>query len=112
MIAVFCSVGGVQPQSETVWRQADRYQVPRIAFVNKMDRTGADFFKVYKQICDRLEAPAMPIQIPIGSEVDFGGIVDLVRMKAYIYSNDLARILKRPRSPRNWPTPSLNTEKN
>ncbi|MGD1900916.1 MAG: elongation factor G [Geitlerinemataceae cyanobacterium] len=89
VIAVFCSVGGVQPQSETVWRQADRYQVPRIAFVNKMDRTGADFFKVYKQICDRLEAPAMPIQIPIGSEVDFGGIVDLVRMKAYIYSNDL-----------------------
>jgi len=89
MVAVFCSVGGVQPQSETVWRQADRYRVPRIAFVNKMDRTGADFFKVYGQICDRLGAPALPIQIPIGAEADFNGIVDLVRMKAYIYNNDL-----------------------
>ena len=89
VIAVFCSVGGVQPQSETVWRQADRYQVPRIAFVNKMDRTGANFFKVYEQIKDRLRANAVPIQIPIGSENDFRGIVDLVRMRAKIYKDDL-----------------------
>jgi len=89
VIAVFCSVGGVQPQSETVWRQADRYRVPRIAFVNKMDRTGANFFKVYDQLCDRLRANAVPIQIPIGSESDFHGIVDLVQMRARIYTNDL-----------------------
>ena len=89
VIAVFCSVGGVQPQSETVWRQAERYQVPRIVFVNKMDRTGADFFRVYQQIRDRLRANAVPIQIPIGSEDNFHGIVDLVKMKAFIYNNDL-----------------------
>jgi elongation factor G len=89
VIAVFCSVGGVQPQSETVWRQADRYKVPRIAFINKMDRTGANFFKVYNQIRDRLRANAVPVQIPIGSENDLRGIVDLVRMRARIYSNDL-----------------------
>jgi elongation factor G len=89
VIAVFCSVGGVQPQSETVWRQADRYKVPRIAFINKMDRTGANFFKVFNQIRDRMRANAVPIQIPIGSESDFRGIVDLVRMRARIYTNDL-----------------------
>ena len=89
VIAVFCSVGGVQPQSETVWRQADRYKVPRIAFINKMDRTGANFFKVYGQMRDRLRANAVPIQIPIGSESELKGIVDLVKMKAYIYTNDL-----------------------
>ncbi|MGB7443915.1 MAG: elongation factor G [Coleofasciculaceae cyanobacterium] len=89
VIAVFCSVGGVQPQSETVWRQADRYRVPRIAFVNKMDRTGANFFKVYDQLKDRLRSNAVPIQIPIGSESNFQGIVDLVRMRAKVYSNDL-----------------------
>lgn len=88
VIAVFCSVGGVQPQSETVWRQADRYSVPRIVFVNKMDRTGANFFKVYGQIRDRLRANAVPIQIPIGSEDNFQGLVDLVEMKAYLYTND------------------------
>ena len=88
VIAVFCSVGGVQPQSETVWRQADRYAVPRIVFVNKMDRTGANYFKVYNQVRDRLRANAAPIQIPIGSEADFRGIVDLVKMKAFIYTND------------------------
>ncbi|MBD2393187.1 elongation factor G [Cyanobacterium aponinum UTEX 3222] len=91
VIAVFCSVGGVQPQSETVWRQADRYHVPRIAFVNKMDRTGANFFKVYQQVKDRLRAPAIPVQIPIGSEDDFRGIVDLVAQKAYIYKDDLGQ---------------------
>jgi elongation factor G len=89
VIAVFCSVGGVQPQSETVWRQADRYKVPRIAFINKMDRTGANFFKVYDQIRDRMRCNAVPIQIPIGSENDLRGIVDLVRMRAKIYANDL-----------------------
>ncbi len=89
VIAVFCSVGGVQPQSETVWRQADRYNVPRLVFVNKMDRTGANFYKVYNQIRDRLRANAVPIQIPIGAEDNLKGIVDLVRMRAYIYTNDL-----------------------
>jgi elongation factor G len=88
VIAVFCSVGGVQPQSETVWRQADRYKVPRIVFVNKMDRMGANFYKVYAQIRDRMRANAVPIQIPIGSEENFRGIVDIVQMKAYIYNND------------------------
>jgi elongation factor G len=88
VIAVFCSVGGVQPQSETVWRQADRYKVPRIVFINKMDRTGADFYKVYGQICDRMRSNAVPIQIPIGQESDLRGIVDLVTMRALIYNND------------------------
>ncbi|QOV24257.1 elongation factor G [Anabaenopsis elenkinii] len=88
VIAVFCSVGGVQPQSETVWRQADRYKVPRIAFVNKMDRTGANFYRVHEQMRDRLRANAIAIQLPIGSENEFKGIVDLVRQCAYIYNND------------------------
>ncbi|MDB9374498.1 elongation factor G [Nodularia sphaerocarpa] len=88
VIAVFCSVGGVQPQSETVWRQADRYKVPRIAFINKMDRTGANFYRVHDQMCDRLRANAIAIQLPIGSETEFSGIVDLVRNRAYIYNND------------------------
>lgn len=89
VIAVFCSVGGVQPQSETVWRQANRYQVPRIIFVNKMDRTGANFFKVYEQIRDRLKSNAIPIQLPIGAENEFVGIIDLVRMRSNIYTNNL-----------------------
>ncbi len=89
VVAVFCSVGGVQPQSETVWRQADRYKVPRIAFVNKMDRTGANFFKVYEQVKDRLRAKAVPLQIPIGAEDKFEGVIDLVEMKAHIYTNDI-----------------------
>ncbi len=89
VVAVFCSVGGVQPQSETVWRQADRYRVPRIAFVNKMDRTGANFFRVYEQVKDRLRAKAVPLQIPIGAEDHFRGVIDLVRMKAHLYTNDL-----------------------
>jgi len=91
VIAVFCSVGGVQPQSETVWRQANRYQVPRIAFVNKMDRTGANFFKVYEQIRDRLNANAVPIQIPVGAEDNFQGVVDLINMRARIYHDDLGQ---------------------
>ena len=81
-VAVFCAVGGVEPQSETVWRQADTYHVPRLAFINKMDRTGADFFRVVEQISDRLGANALPLQVPIGAEDSFSGIVDLIRMKA------------------------------
>jgi len=85
--AVFCAVGGVEPQSETVWRQADKYHVPRLVFVNKMDRSGADFLRVIDQIKTRLGANAVPIQLPIGSEESFSGIVDLVKMKA-IYWNE------------------------
>jgi len=88
--AVFCAVGGVQPQSETVWRQADKYRVPRMAFVNKMDRSGADFLRVYEQIRTRLKANPVPIQLPIGAEENFAGVVDLVRMQA-IYWNDGAQ---------------------
>lgn len=88
-IAVFCSVGGVEPQSETVWRQADKYGVPRIAYINKMDRMGANFFRGVSMIVDRLGAKPVPIQLPIGSEDAFEGIVDLVRMKAIIYTDDL-----------------------
>jgi len=87
-VAVFCSVGGVQPQSETVWRQANKYSVPRIVFVNKMDRTGADFFEVERQIKERLKANPVPIQIPIGAEENFQGVVDLVKMKAVIWDDD------------------------
>ncbi|WP_045213697.1 elongation factor G [Desulfonatronovibrio magnus] len=85
-VAVFCAVGGVEPQSETVWRQADRYHVPRIAFVNKMDRTGADFFRVVDMIKDRLKAKPVPLQIPIGAEENFRGVVDLVLGKAMIFN--------------------------
>ncbi len=85
MIAVFCAVGGVEPQSETVWNQADRYRVPRVAFVNKMDRTGADFEDVVKQMNQYLDANAVPFQIPMGSEEDFTGLIDLIEMKAYIF---------------------------
>ncbi len=88
VITVLCSVGGVQPQTETVWRQADRYHVPRIIFVNKMDRTGANFYKVYEQVRDRLRTNAIPVQLPIGSESEFSGIIDLVKMRAFIYNND------------------------
>ncbi|MBP7251106.1 elongation factor G [Aliarcobacter cryaerophilus] len=87
-VAVFCSVGGVQPQSETVWRQANKYGVPRIIYVNKMDRTGANFFNVMNQVRDRLKANPVPLQIPIGAEDQFRGMVDLVKMKAYTYTLD------------------------
>jgi len=82
---VYCAVGGVQPQSETVWRQANKYGVPRLAFVNKMDRTGANFFKVYEQMRSRLKANPIPIQVPIGTEEHFRGVVDLVKMKAVLW---------------------------
>ncbi len=87
-VAVFCSVGGVEPQSETVWRQADKYGVPRIAFINKMDRVGADFFRGVQMIKDRLKANPIPIQIPVGKEENFKGIVDLVTMKAVIWDEE------------------------
>ncbi|WP_207005566.1 elongation factor G [Trinickia mobilis] len=82
---VYCAVGGVQPQSETVWRQANKYKVPRLAFVNKMDRTGANFFKVYDQLKTRLKANPVPVVVPIGSEENFKGVVDLLKMKAIIW---------------------------
>ncbi len=82
---VYCAVGGVQPQSETVWRQANKYGVPRLAFVNKMDRTGANFFRVYEQMKSRLKANPVPIQVPIGAEENFVGVIDLVKMKAVVW---------------------------
>lgn len=94
VVAVFCAVGGVQSQSETVWRQANRYEVPRMVFVNKMDRTGADFYRVVDQIKTRLGANAVPIQLPIGSEDKFTGLIDLMTMKAEIYTNDLGTDIK------------------
>ncbi len=87
-VGVFCAVGGVEPQSETVWRQADRYHVPRIAFVNKMDRTGAEFFRVVDEITLRLGHNAVPLNIPVGNESDFIGVIDLVAMKAIIWKNE------------------------
>jgi len=89
VVSVFCAVGGVQSQSETVWRQANRYEVPRMVFVNKMDRTGANFYRVLEQLRKRLGANAHPIQLPIGAEDQFKGIIDLIEMKAHIYTNDL-----------------------
>ncbi|MCL6518614.1 MAG: elongation factor G [Armatimonadetes bacterium] len=89
VIAIFCAVGGVQPQSETVWRQANKYRVPRIAFVNKMDRLGADFYRVVARIRERLGANAIPIQLPVGAESAFEGIVDLLQMRAIHYLDEL-----------------------
>ncbi len=87
-VATFCAVGGVQPQSETVWRQADKYKVPRIAYVNKMDRSGANFYEVQRQMCDLLGAKACPIQIPVGEEETFKGVVDLITMKAIVWNDE------------------------
>ena len=92
-VTVFCAKGGVEPQSETVWRQADKYNVPRIAYVNKMDIMGADYFRCIQMIRDRLKANAVPIQLPIGKEDHFIGIIDLVRMKAEIYEDDLGKVI-------------------
>ena len=94
VVAVFCAVGGVQSQSETVWRQANRYEVPRMVFVNKMDRTGANFYRVVDQIRNRLGGNAHPIRLPIGAEDQFKGLIDLFEMKAYIYTNDLGTDIK------------------
>ena len=90
-VTVFCAKGGVEPQSETVWRQADKYHVPRMAYVNKMDIMGADFFRVVDMMHERLKCNAVPIQLPIGAEDLFKGIIDLVEMKAYIYNDNLGK---------------------
>ncbi|MDI6606244.1 MAG: elongation factor G [Candidatus Omnitrophota bacterium] len=90
-VVIFCAVGGVEPQSETVWRQADRYEVPRIAFVNKMDRVGSDFFQVIEQIHKRLGANAAAIQLPFGKEADFKGLIDLIDRKLRLYKDDLGK---------------------
>ena len=92
-VAVFCAKGGVEPQSETVWRQATKYHVPRLAYVNKMDIVGADFYRVVSMMKERLQANAVPIQLPIGSEADFKGQVDLLKMKAEIYTDDLGNTI-------------------
>ena len=88
-VTVFCAKGGVEPQSETVWRQADKYQVPRMAYVNKMDIMGADFYRVVDMMKNRLKCNAVPIQLPIGSEADYKGLVDLIELQAYIYDDDI-----------------------
>ena len=93
-VAVFCAQGGVEPQSETVWRQATKYGVPRLAYVNKMDIMGANFFRVVRMMKERLKTTAVPIQLPIGSEADFNGIIDLVKMKAEIYVDDLGNTIQ------------------
>ena len=90
-VTVFDGVGGVEPQSETVWHQADKYNVPRICFINKLDRTGADFFKDLDSIDERLTKKALPIQLPIGTEGDFNGIIDLLKMKAYMYKDEMGK---------------------
>ncbi|MCL1975238.1 MAG: elongation factor G [Firmicutes bacterium] len=90
-VAVFCSVGGVEPQSETVWRQADHYGVPRIAYINKMDRIGADFFRGMEMMRDRLGANPVAVQLPIGAEEDFKGVIDLVRMQAFVYKDEAGK---------------------
>src|SRR6202140_1676600 len=87
-VGVFCAVGGVEPQSETVWRQADKYGVPRIAFINKMDRIGANFIAVVNQIRQKLGKNAVPLQLPIGAEVQFKGVIDLVQMKALVFNDE------------------------
>ncbi len=94
VVSVFCAVGGVQSQSETVWRQANRYEVPRMVFVNKMDRTGANFYRVVDQVRNRLGGNAHPIQLPIGAEDQMKGIIDLMEMKAHMYTNDLGTDIK------------------
>ena len=98
-VAVFDAVAGVEPQSETVWRQADRYDVPRIAFINKMDRVGADFFAAWRSIRERLGANAVPIQLPIGSEADFEGVVDLINNVAITYTDDLGTTMETEQIP-------------
>ncbi len=99
VVAVFCAVGGVQPQSETVWRQANRYGVPRIVFINKMDRVGADFFRVVDQMKERLGANVVPLQLPIGAEDKFGGVIDLIEMKAIRYYDDEGKDIREEEIP-------------
>jgi len=100
-VALFCAKGGVEPQSETVWRQADKYRVPRIAYINKMDIRGADFFNCIKMMKDKLKANAVPIQLPIGKEENYQGIIDLVEMKAYYFRDDLGKVIDEEDIPEN-----------
>ncbi len=100
-VAVFCAKGGVEPQSETVWHQATKYHVPRMAYVNKMDIMGADFFRVVDMMKERLHANAVPLQLPIGAEADFVGMVDLLKMKAEIYEDDLGKVMDESEIPEN-----------
>ena len=93
-VTVFCAKGGVEPQSETVWRQADEYHVPRMAYVNKMDIMGADFYNVVQMMHDRLKCNAVPIQLPIGAEADFKGIIDLIEMNADVYYDDMGKDMR------------------
>ena len=104
-IALFDSVAGVEPQSETVWRQADKYHVPRIAYINKMDRIGADFEQGVQTMIDRLGAHPVPIQLPIGAEGDFLGVIDLVTMKAIVYKDDLGKEQEEIEIPPSSPKP-------
>ena len=99
-IGIFCAVGGVEPQSETVWHQADKYGIPRIAFVNKMDRAGADYYNVLKMVEDRLKAKPVPVSLPIGSGEMFTGIIDLIRFQSVIFDSNA---LGRERDSRNIP---------
>jgi elongation factor G len=112
MVFVFCAVGGVQPQSETVSRQANRYGVPRMAFVNKMDRVGANFYRVAEQIRTKLNSNPVLIQLPIGAEDQFKGIVDLIDMKAYIFQNDIGTDVLETDIPEEFKEMLMNTEKN
>ncbi|MEE1200459.1 MAG: elongation factor G, partial [Christensenellales bacterium] len=98
-VSVFCAKGGVEPQSETVWRQATKYQVPRMAYVNKMDITGADFFRVVDMMKERLQANAVPLQLPIGAESSFVGLIDLIKMKAIIYKDDMGTVFEETEIP-------------
>src|SRR5213079_2875255 len=93
-VVVFDGVAGVEPQSETVWRQADDYKVPRICYINKLDRMGADFFKAYQSILDRLTPNAVPIQLPIGYEAEFKGFVDLLTNTSRIYKDDMGKVIE------------------
>ena len=102
-VVVFDAVAGVEPQSETVWRQADKYMVPRICFVNKMDRTGANYWRTIEMIIDRLKAKPAVIQMPIGSEADYLGLIDLMNMVAYIYHDDLGQNIEKTDIPAELP---------
>ena len=98
-VTVLCAKGGVEPQTETVWRQADKYNVPRMVYINKMDITGADFFNVLKMMHDRLKCRAVPIQLPIGAEADFAGVIDLIRMKANVFYDELGKDVREEEIP-------------
>ena len=98
-VTVLCAKGGVEPQTETVWRQADKYNVPRMVYINKMDIMGADFFNVLKMMHDRLKCRAVPIQLPIGAEADFTGVIDLIRMKANVFYDELGKDVREEEIP-------------